>query len=31
MKGKIHSEETKNKIRKSLEQTRLKKIGEQNG
>lgn len=31
MKGKSHSEETKNKIRKSLEQTRLKKIGEQNG
>jgi hypothetical protein len=31
MKGKTHSEETKNKIRKSLEQTRLKKIGEQHG
>jgi hypothetical protein len=31
MKGKTHSEETKNKIRKSLEQTRLKKIGERNG
>jgi hypothetical protein len=31
MKGKTHSEETKEKIRKSLEQTRLKKIGGLNG
>jgi hypothetical protein len=31
MKGKTHSDETKNKIRKSLEQTRLKKLGDQNG
>jgi hypothetical protein len=31
MQGKTHSDETKEKIRKSLAKTRLKKLGEKNG